>query len=62
MTKLDELKAIVREILDSKRVADTTPEMLLSSRHEKSDECGRIMDRYMQSFVKAQIWMAENDK
>jgi hypothetical protein len=45
---------MLKEIVEAKRVADTTPELLLSSEHSKTKECIVIMNRYEDSFRKAQ--------
>ena len=52
---------ILEEILHWKDKADTTPELLLSSHHAKSDECAEIMRNYMESFNKAkQVLKGDN--
>ena len=60
--RIEKLEEAIKEILEAKRLSDTTPELLLSSHHAKSDECAAIMKRYIQSFEKAdQILKGEKE-
>lgn len=57
--KVEELTDCIKNILFWKEKAETTTEMLLSSRHEKSDECAEIMKNYMESFKRARKLLGE---
>ena len=52
-----------KNLLYWKKLADTTPELLLSGNHAKSDECSEIMRNYMESFkILEQAINAENEQ
>jgi len=54
-----ELLEACRELIEAKRIADTTPELLLSSHHNKTDECVEIMERYEKSFEQVEQAIAK---
>lgn len=63
MTKTTKkLAEILEAILYWKNKAETTPDMLLSSHHLKSDECVEIMNNYFESFKTAEKALAEYKK
>lgn len=60
--KSEIFKEALKNILYWKKRADTCPEMLLSSHHGKSEECGKIMKNYEESFKKAQKLLDEENE
>ena len=47
----EELVEAVKNLLYWHKKSHETPEMLLSSRHSKSDECAEIMKKYGECFI-----------